>query len=593
MSNFVPRGHLAGCRTHHAGPKLSPAGSRTMTTWTNSARSERKQRYFKFHAIRGAWPLFLGRPVSYQVIARKWRPKKFSELIGQNHISQTLINALRAGRLPHALLFTGPRGTGKTSTARILAKSLRCPNAKDYVPCNECDECTEIASGRSVNVVEIDGASNNGVDSIRELRDAVAYMPTSGKFKIYIIDEVHMLSVSAFNALLKTLEEPPDNVIFVLATTEVHKIPSTILSRCQKFDFRRIPLRMITDHLRDICTQENIAVENEALWLIARQGEGSMRDSQSLLEQVISFADVTRGSSTLTIEKVTDVLGLTDRRLLTDTLTALVDRSPQAVMGIVERLYQSGQDPVVYAREFLEEVRHLLIVKLMIKDAASVLDLAQEEIEALRSLSDKLSDSDIHLLFDMALKGTQDVLRTQDPRVVLEMLLLRMAVAPRVVDLLRATPATPGPAVAPGPAKPQSSPPATTDRWLQFVDQVKKVNPAVAAKIEHLKVVSIDTKKVTVAVPEAYKFLNEQVKTAEFQKKITNYLRTFWGQDIVFEISTDGPSDQRPTFSATELKAAEAESTQRKIRQQVENHPLVKSIHSHFNVEITSIKERT
>ena len=259
-----------------------------------------------------------GGVLAYQVIARKWRPNSFNELVGQSHVSQTLLNALKSDRLPHALLFTGPRGTGKTSSARILAKALRCPNAVDFTPCNSCSDCEDIAAGRSVNVIEVDGASNNGVDAIRELRDAVGYMPSTGKYKVYIIDEVHMLSMSAFNALLKTLEEPPEHVVFVLATTEVHKIPNTVLSRCQRFDFRRIPFRAIAEHLGNICKSENISAEEQALWLLARQGEGSMRDSQSLLDQVITFS-----SGNITLQRVVEVLGLTDRQLLTDTLTAV------------------------------------------------------------------------------------------------------------------------------------------------------------------------------------------------------------------------------------------------------------------------------
>ena len=287
--------------------------------------------------------------MSYQVIARKWRPKNFSELIGQKHISQTLENALKSDRMPHALLFTGPRGTGKTSTARILAKSLRCPESKNFVPCNDCSECDDINLGRAVNVVEIDGASNNGVDAIRELRETVGYMPSTGKYKVYIIDEVHMLSGSAFNALLKTLEEPPEHVIFVMATTEVQKIPATILSRCQRFDFRRIPLRLITDHLEDICKRESVSAETEALWLIARQGDGSMRDSQSLLEQVISFCD-----GKLTSAKVTEVLGLTDRSLLVKIIGALVDRNSQVALDVVHGLYNSGHDPSLFVKDLLE-----------------------------------------------------------------------------------------------------------------------------------------------------------------------------------------------------------------------------------------------
>lgn len=211
--------------------------------------------------------------------------------MGQSHVSTTLQNALKNGRLHHALLFTGPRGTGKTSSARILAKSLRCPNAVDFVPCNECDECREIGLSRSLDVIEIDGASNNGVDAIRDLRDTVGYMPASGKYKIYIIDEVHMLSTSAFNALLKTLEEPPAHVIFIMATTEAQKIPQTIMSRCQRFDFRSISTRQITDSLKAICDKEGVSADEDALWIIARQGDGSMQKCAELTRSSDYFCE--------------------------------------------------------------------------------------------------------------------------------------------------------------------------------------------------------------------------------------------------------------------------------------------------------------
>ena len=368
--------------------------------------------------------------MSYQVIARKWRPQSFQDLIGQEHVSQTLLNALRHDRLPQALLFTGVRGTGKTSSARILAKSLRCPNAKDFTPCGVCPECQDIANGRSLDVVEIDGASNNGVDAIRELRETVGYMPSSGRYKIYIIDEVHMLSTSAFNALLKTLEEPPPHVIFIMATTEVQKIPSTILSRCQRFDFRRIPSRQIAQQLTKITSAEGVGAEPEALWLIARQADGSMRDSQSLLDQVITFCN-----GTVTLQQAIDVLGLTDRTLLLETMGALVQRNTQGAVDVVEKIFKSGYDPKVFAQDLLEEIRNTLLVRLCPDQPGRVVDLPDTEIEALRELTTSLTDEDLHLLFDMTLKGVNDLLRSQDPRIVLEMLLLRMAAAPRIASL--------------------------------------------------------------------------------------------------------------------------------------------------------------
>lgn len=368
--------------------------------------------------------------MSYQVIARKWRPQSFTDVVGQNHITQTLSNALKNGRLPHALLFTGPRGTGKTSSARILAKALRCPNSVNFTPCNECDSCKEIATGSSVDVIEIDGASNNGVDSIRELRETVAFMPTSGKYKIYIIDEVHMLSTSAFNALLKTLEEPPAHVIFIMATTEAHKIPQTILSRCQRFDFRRISTRQITERLQLICSQEGVSAEEDALWVIARQGDGSMRDSQSLLDQVITFAN-----GHLTRSNVVEILGLTDRALLFETMNALVDRSSQAILKVIEKIAQAGFEPHLFSQDLLEMIRNLLLVKISETQASQILEMPDSELAALTDMSQRLSEEDIHLLFDMALKGGSDIPRAQDPRIVLEVVLLRMASAPKLIDL--------------------------------------------------------------------------------------------------------------------------------------------------------------
>lgn len=372
--------------------------------------------------------------MAYEVLARKWRSQNFQELVGQNHITTTLLNALRKERLPHALLFTGTRGTGKTSTARILAKSLCCPNAQEFVPCGTCRSCQDIAAGRSIDVIEIDGASNNGVDSIRELRESVGYMPSQGKYKVYIIDEVHMLTTSAFNALLKTLEEPPNHAIFILATTEAQKIPNTILSRCQRFDFRRIPSRQIADHLTKICKAENMDVHADALWLIARQADGSMRDAQSLLDQVVSFCS----GQTVNHERVIEVLGLTDRALLLETLSALTHRDAQKILGIIEKIFKAGYDAKIFAQEFLEEIRHALIARMIDPQQVNlenVLDLPQNEIESLRALTQNLTEEDLHMLFDMTLKGVQDLLRAQDSRLVLEILLLRMAAAPRIQNI--------------------------------------------------------------------------------------------------------------------------------------------------------------
>src|SRR3954466_5973940 len=250
--------------------------------------------------------------MSYLVLARKYRPQRFDELVGQEHVARTLSNAIAQNRVHHAFLFTGARGVGKTSAARILAKALCCAQAPTATPCGVCDLCKEIVSGQSVDVLEIDGASNAGDDDVRTLREGVRYLPSKGKKKVYIIDEVHMLSISAFNALLKTLEEPPPHVVFVFATTEVHKIPSTIMSRCQRYDFKLIPTARLVEHLSGILTAEKLAFDVDGLRLVARQAAGSVRDALSLLDQVIAYV----GEATITRENVAEVLGVADRRLL-------------------------------------------------------------------------------------------------------------------------------------------------------------------------------------------------------------------------------------------------------------------------------------
>ncbi|HRO65945.1 MAG TPA: DNA polymerase III subunit gamma/tau, partial [Pseudobdellovibrionaceae bacterium] len=336
--------------------------------------------------------------MSYQVIARKWRPQTFADLVGQTHITQTLANALKTGRVHHALLFTGPRGTGKTSSARILAKSLRCPNAVDFIPCNTCTSCVEIAQSRSMDVQELDAASNNSVDDVRKLLDGVMSAPSSGRWKIYIIDEVHMLSTSAFNALLKTLEEPPAHVMFILATTEVHKIPETILSRCLRFDFKRISTRTVTDRLKTICDAEGIKADEDALWLIARQGDGSMRDSLSLLDQVITFT-----SGQITKEIVTRILGLTDRGLLFETLNQLVARDPHGMLKVLEGLGQSGLEPRLFVNELLETLRNVLVIRISGAGMTGILDLPDSEMKFLAEIGSQMTEEETHFLFDMAL----------------------------------------------------------------------------------------------------------------------------------------------------------------------------------------------
>lgn len=568
--------------------------------------------------------------MSYQVIARKWRPQSFSELVGQEHVSQTLLNALKAHRMPHAILFTGPRGTGKTSSARILAKSLCCSQAKDFVPCHQCTDCVDIAHGRHVDVIEIDGASNNGVDAIRELRETVGYMPSSGKYKVYIIDEVHMLSTSAFNALLKTLEEPPSHVVFVMATTEAHKIPQTILSRCQRFDFRRIPTRKITEHLQKICETENLPFEIEALWLIARQGDGSMRDSQSLLEQVITFTN-----RDIKYKKVIETLGLTDRHLVLDTLHAILERQPTKVLQILERFHQTAAEPHLFAQELIEVLRHLTVVKVAGPASQLIIDLQDSEVETLNQWADSLTEEDLHLLFDLALKGVQDIMRAFDPRLVLEMVLLRLASAPKIESLakilqgLRTTnrqvantsaftpqhqpsmqpqsqmqgqplqQQTPSPAgslpkTLSSPLKNLTGQKVDTsvplnDQWLQFVNLVKKVDGLFGAKLEGILFMGLKDKTIGLGILEKMQFLKQQLTTPQTAKKLQSYVDQFWGEGYAFDIQT--VKEKSAGFSAQILTEQKEQQKKDHLDQQIQAHPLVKTAQAIFKSPIKAIKE--
>lgn len=356
----------------------------------------------------------------YQVIARKWRPALFDEIVGQGHVTRTLKNAVSSGRIAHAYLFSGPRGVGKTTAARILAKCLNCANGPTVAPCNSCDSCRTIAAGGAVDVFEIDGASNNSVESVRELREGVRYVPTQGKYRVYIIDEVHMLTTPAFNALLKTLEEPPPHVVFIFATTEIHKIPLTIVSRCQRFDFKRIPFKEIYERLRRIVTEEGIRFEEDALYTLSREADGSLRDGQSLLEQVAAF-----GAGDVSSAHVIEALGLMDRTIIYGLVEALVEKDASRCLNIVEKIHDFGYDLKRGCADLLENLRDLAVVK--VAGDSSTLNLPDTEIERLKALASKAGVERLMMLFGVISKGYEEVARSFSPRHTFEMALLRAA----------------------------------------------------------------------------------------------------------------------------------------------------------------------
>ncbi len=484
--------------------------------------------------------------MSYLVIARKWRPQIFSDIAGQEHITRTLQNAIRANRIAHAFLFTGVRGVGKTTAARVLAKALNCAKGPTPNPCNECNQCREISQGNSIDVFEIDGASNRGIDEIRQIIENVRYQPANSRFKIYIIDEVHQVTKDAFNALLKTLEEPPPSVKFILATTEPQRLPATILSRCQRYDFRRINLREIVERLGAIAQSEGLAITEGALVLLAREADGSMRDAQSLLEQVLAVGanidgETKRGAVDETL--LQDVLGLAERRVLYEISASVLAGDSRRCVELVAAVVNQGRDINRLSRDLVEHFRNLLVARLAGKSqdgasgstaraslSAPLLDLPDQEIADLSEQSRPLSVETLLDYFDFMSAGDEDVSRSVTPRFALESVLVRLAglpktlpvseligrlerleskapqpllggsVAPRV-NPLKETTFAPAPAVLPREA---AAPVSPTDRWREFVTHVGREKKFLASHLDASKALELPPQRLRIGVSERH-----------------------------------------------------------------------------------------
>ncbi len=368
--------------------------------------------------------------MAYQALYRQWRPKDFSQMVGQEAIVETLRNQVMIGRIAHAYLFCGSRGTGKTSTAKILARAINCENPQNGNPCGECPVCKRMAGDESLDIMEIDAASNNGVDNVRELRDSVQYPPQFGKYKVYIIDEVHMLSTAAFNALLKTLEEPPAYVVFILATTEPQKLPATILSRCQRFDFGRIPASQIQGRLKEAADGAGRKASPGALMLIARAAEGGMRDALSILDMCMGY------TGDITEELVRSVLGTSDRDFLFRFGHALADQRPEQVIGMIDEMIRSGKDPLIFTKDVSWHIRALLLARCIGKDLCDVLEMTEEDALDYIRESECFTASRLMDILDEFMKLETDLRYAATPRIALESTSLKCCLRTEALDTL-------------------------------------------------------------------------------------------------------------------------------------------------------------
>ena len=534
----------------------------------------------------------------YRVLARKYRPQTFSQLIGQEPMVQTLANAIKRDRLAHAFLMTGVRGVGKTSTARLIAKALNCigPDGQGgptIDPCGVCEPCRAIAEGRHIDVIEMDAASHTGVDDVREIIEAVRYAAVSARYKIYIIDEVHMLSRNAFNALLKTLEEPPAHVKFLFATTEVDKLPVTVLSRTQRFDLRRIPTDRLAEHFGWVCEQEGVEAEPEALNLIAAAAEGSVRDGLSILDQAIAHADLDEDNQ-VTSARVRDMLGLADAGAQRRLLGAILEGEPKAMLDAVADQYALGVEPLALIRSLMEIVHRITVMQV----GGAMPDLlGEEERGQLSDWADRLTPGQLHRLWQLLLKGYDEVKTAPDPLVSTQMALLRLihaadapdpgALVKRFEELAKGIPAVSGEnsAPAPSPATSDASGAAGSARagsatnFAALVAKVEDAGEYIAASIMRLqlRVISLEDGALTFArAPE----FNDRIE-AELRSALAKATGRSW---VLTEVSD-------PAAPPSMAEAAQAQAAA--VRDAMENHPLMQAARAAFpKAELLDEKEQ-
>lgn len=563
--------------------------------------------------------------MEYQVIARKFRPKSFEEVAGQEHVVKTLSNAIGKGRVAHAFLFSGPRGVGKTSVARILAKSLNCEKGPTATPCNVCSNCREITNGSSLDVQEIDGASNNGVDEIRALRENVKFAPAAAKYKIYIIDEVHMLSGSAFNALLKTLEEPPAHVIFIFATTETHKVPATILSRCQCYDFRRISLAEIAANLGKVAVAEGIQISPTALIWIAEAGDGSMRDGQSIFDQVISYAGMKIADT-----DVEEILGLVDRKYLFSLSEAVLQRDAGRCLTILEEAYLAGIDMKHFYQMMLKHFRNMLLIKIA-ADSSSSFDIAPEQISKLKDQVQSVSRETLQRYLEILIKEEDSFRRSQEARMKLETVIVGLAYLEPIIplgDILstiealeqklsKGLPATAA-SIEPQPStnKQIKEIPADYGAEINIADErnsenilvtpnkptgdlatlgnnlkefIKKENARLGAKIESAEILSYENGLLTLGFPKGYLFL-ENISEKTQKEQLQQIAGSFFSESVTLKIQIN----ENQKINANGSNGRSKANGINEMKREAMNHPILQKVLDEFSdAHIVEIKPLT